>query len=140
MYHFVDKTSVNAQPLRPPMFENIAPYFKQKVFFLLCFFIYFFFIFSSMFEYPLPRPWARLVPCVVDFGPIFVRFCEKLSNDEGGNDKTTPPIGKPFLRPGGMRARAFRRPLRGHGVLDSHSKFRQTKNSKLKFLNLKFQT
>jgi hypothetical protein len=30
-----------------------------------------------------------------------------------GNDKTAPPIGKPFLRPGGMRASAFRRPLRG---------------------------
>ena len=40
----------------------------------------------------LSPPWARLVPFVIDVGPMIVRFCSKLSNDEGGNDKTTPPF------------------------------------------------
>ena len=44
----------------------------------------------------------------------------KQRSDERGNDKTTPPFGKSFLRPGGMRASAFRRPLLAGvpGVLD----------------------
>ena len=35
---------------------------------------------------------------------------QKQRNDEGGNDKTTPPICKSFLRPGGMRACALNPP------------------------------
>ena len=31
-YIFVDKTSVNAQPLSPPSFEKIDPDFKTNVF------------------------------------------------------------------------------------------------------------
>ena len=45
----------------------------------------------------------------------------KQRSDERGNDKTTPPFGKSFLRPGGMRASAFRRPLVGRSVPDTFS-------------------
>ena len=41
------------------------------------------------------------------FSSILVPFSfdfDKLLNDEGGNDKTTPPFGKAFLKPGGMCA------------------------------------
>ena len=73
---FVENTSVNAQPLSPPIFQKIAPDFKNKVF-LCCFFTFAFFILVHIFvnfRLPLPTPWPRLVPFVVDFGPIFVRF------------------------------------------------------------------
>ena len=103
MFILFHNTTVNVQPLSPPFFEKIAPQLKNSYVFSLLFFAFdfFFFIFSLIFGYPLP-PWARLVPFLIDVGAIFVRFCYKLSNDEGGNDKTTPPFGKTFLRPGGM--------------------------------------
>ena len=59
---------------------------------------------------------AMLGPCLFNFALVFYLFFElrfsidfgyKLSNDEGGNDKTTPPFGKTSLRPGGMRASAL---------------------------------
>ena len=44
---------------------------------------------------------------LIDSGVIFGRGLKKLRNDEGGNDKTTPPFGKTFLRLSEMRASAL---------------------------------
>ena len=84
------KTSVNAQPLSPPIFEKFAPHFK--IFFYIIWVLYvrivlLFHIFVD-FQMPLPAPpWVRLVPFVIYLGAMFNRFGWKLSNDEGGNDK-----------------------------------------------------
>jgi hypothetical protein len=67
---FVEKTSVNAQPLSPPIFEKIAPDFKNNVFsyfaYLRLRFLYFF-IFSLIFGCPFP-------PFLAQIGPICGRF------------------------------------------------------------------
>ena len=75
---FVEKTSVNAQPLSSPIFEKMAPDFKNKVFFLFCFFTFAFFILFHIFvnfRLPLPPPgpdwshlWSILVPFLFGFG------------------------------------------------------------------------
>ena len=77
---FVHKSSVNAQPLSPPIWKKFSPLFKKRkafslILFLLRLILFTFYICSLFFEYPLPPPpWARLVRFVVDFGPTIVRF------------------------------------------------------------------
>ena len=72
---FFQKTSVNAQPMSPPFFEEIAAHKKIIVVFFsfLCLRLSFFysFIVLLIFGYPLPTPWARFVPFWIDFGAIF---------------------------------------------------------------------
>ena len=54
---FVEKTSVNAQPLSPPILEKIAPDFKNIVFFLFCIFTFAFCILFHIFvNFRLPLP------------------------------------------------------------------------------------
>ena len=101
-------TTVNAQPLSPPIFEKIAPYCKRTVFYYLFICLRFhFFLFILLFRVPLASPWASPVTFLIDVGALFARCWYKLSIDEGGNDNTTPPFGKTFLRPCGIRASAL---------------------------------
>ena len=92
---FVEKTSVNAQPFSPLIFEKIAPDFKNKVFSyfasLRLRFLYLF-IFSLIFGCPFPPPWPRLVSFVIDFDPIFKdcwstcgHFCQDPKRGGGGD-------------------------------------------------------
>ena len=70
---FFQKTSVNAQPLSPPFFEEIAAHKEIQFFFsfwCLRLHFFYFFIFLLIFGYPLPTPWARLAPFWIDFGAI----------------------------------------------------------------------
>jgi hypothetical protein len=73
---FVAKALVNAQPLGPPIFENIAPDFKNKVFSyfasLKLSFLYFF-IFLLIFGCPFPPP----PPAQIGFicGRFWFYFC-----------------------------------------------------------------
>ena len=65
------KTSVNAQPLSPQFFVEIAAHKKQKKnYFCVCVCVFILFIFMLIFRYPLPTPWARLAPFWIDFGAI----------------------------------------------------------------------
>jgi hypothetical protein len=71
---FLSHLLINAQPLSPPIFEKIAPYFKNNVFsYFGCLrlrFLYLF-IFVLIFGCPFPPPpgpdwshlWSILVPC-----------------------------------------------------------------------------
>ena len=78
---FFQNTSVNAQPLSPPFFEEIAAHkkylFVSHVRVCVCV-IFYFFIFLLISGYPLPTPWARLAPFWIDLGaicgPTFPRF------------------------------------------------------------------
>ena len=75
-YHFFHNTTVNAQPLCPPIFDKIAPHFNNKQ---MCFLIwvpcvYGVFLFLLIFGYPFPPPWARLVPFWAECGAIVGRF------------------------------------------------------------------
>ena len=78
---FCNKTSVNAQPLSPSLFEEITAHKKKtKCSHVSCLRLRFFlcFIFVSIFGYHLPTPWARLasfwIDCVAIVGPTFPRF------------------------------------------------------------------
>ena len=71
---FFQKTSVNAQPLSPPFFQEIAAHKEIQLFFsfwCLRLRFFYFFIFLLIFGYPLPTPWARFAPFLIDFGAIF---------------------------------------------------------------------
>ena len=77
--YFFHKTSVNAQPLSPPCFEEIAARKKKTI--LICVFAFAFvqfLIFLLIFGYPLPTPWTRLAQFWIDVGtivgPTFPRF------------------------------------------------------------------
>ncbi len=75
---FCNKTSVNAQPLSPPIFEKIASRFQQQRFFLFCILTSTFFIFSSIcvdFRLPLPPSLGQLGPICDRFG---FHFCSVL--------------------------------------------------------------
>ena len=71
---FFQKTSVNAQPLSPPFFQEIAAH-KEIIFFFsfwcLRLHFFYFFIFLLIFGYPLPTPWARFAPFWIGFGSNF---------------------------------------------------------------------
>ena len=69
-FSFFSNTTINAQPLSPPLFEKIAAQLKTNVFIILviCVCIFFFCIFYLMFEYPLPPlgpDWSHFGPNVV---------------------------------------------------------------------------
>ena len=71
---FFQKTSVNAEPLSPPFFLEIAAHKEIQFFFsfwCLRLRFFYFFIFLLIFGYPLPTPWARFAPFLIDFGAIF---------------------------------------------------------------------
>ena len=93
----VDNATSNAQPLSPPIFEKIAPHLKQNVISSSAFPLLHFFNFYNIFiDFRVPlSPLGQIGP-MIDLGPIFVRFCKKLSNDEGGNGKTTRPFDQSF--------------------------------------------
>ena len=74
-------TWVNAQPLSPPFFEEIAAHTKKHVFSQLCVCVcvfFYLFIFLLIFGYPLPTPRASLASFWIDLGAIvglaFPRF------------------------------------------------------------------
>ena len=76
IFYIFHKTSLNAQPLLPPFFEELAAHLKHNMVShlgVLRFFFYFL-IFGFICWYPLPPPWARLVPFLVDVG-AFVFDC-----------------------------------------------------------------
>ena len=67
------KTSVHAQPLSPPFFEEIAAHKKYMCFVIFVFaFCFFYFVHIYVdFWIPLPTSWARLASFWSDFGAIF---------------------------------------------------------------------
>ena len=77
---FFCTTSVNAQPLNPPFFEEITALKKGVFFSFVCLRFRFFYLFILLltFWYPLPTPWARWAPFWIDCGAIvgltFPRF------------------------------------------------------------------
>ena len=75
---FVDKTSVNAQPLSSPIFEKISPNFKNNVFsYFGSLRFRFFHLFAIFVNFRVP-----LAPSLGQIGPICVRvwfhFCSML--------------------------------------------------------------
>ena len=91
-------TTVNAQPLSPPMFEKIAPHFKNKVF---SYFVYlrlrflYFFICSLMFGCPFP-PLAQIGPIC---GRFWFHFCSVLVKVGERWKKNTPTNNPQFAGP-----------------------------------------
>ena len=67
---FVDKTTVNAQPLSPPNFEKIAPHFKNNVFSYFASLRLRFLLFHIFVDFRLPLPPFPLG----QIGPICDRF------------------------------------------------------------------
>ena len=132
-------TSVNAQPLSPPIFEKITPHFKQTVFlfFLFYFRVFYFVICLLMFGYRFPPSlsWARLVPCVIVFVSLLFDFGINCRTSKEETTKRCHPSSKKFfcVFVGWSRytfAKAWRNarsrfppPPLGHGVLDSNFKF-----------------
>ena len=77
VYHYFHNTTVNAQPLTPPIFEKIAPYSKKKkdnIMLGLCVCVVFTCLYFCLFSgTPCPPPRARLVPFLAECGAIVGR-------------------------------------------------------------------
>ena len=70
---FVEKASVIAQPLSPPIFEKIAPE-KTKRFLILLLYVCVFYVFSFFVDFRLPLP-----PPLAQIGPICGRIWSHFS-------------------------------------------------------------
>ena len=71
--YFVHNTTVNAQPLSPPIFDKIGPHLKKRRSLLSSWFFAFAFLCFCTFAYvcwPLPSPWPRLAPLLGECGAI----------------------------------------------------------------------